>query len=192
MHVFTRTRLARRVGALAAALALVVSVSACGNTDSTGDGDKATDTPSGSTTGSGVVVKDAWVKAVKSGMTGAFGEITNNSDADVTVVSATSDAAKMVELHEVVDDGSGTMVMQPKKGGFPIPAGETYTLEPGADHIMFMDVTKALKPGDTVSLTLKLDNGDTVKFDAPVKPFTGAQENYQPSGSMSPGDMSSE
>ena len=84
----------------------------------------------------------------------------------------------MVELHETVANDSGEMVMQPKEGGFVIPAGGTLTLEPGANHIMLMGLAKPIVAGDEVSFTLTFADGSTYTFTAPAKDFTGANENY--------------
>lgn len=161
-----------RLPAVAACLLLLLA--ACG-------GEKDTEKGDSGETGSAVTVSDAWVKATDTEMTGVFGQIHNDTDAEITVSKASSTVAKMVEIHEVVDDGSGTMVMQPKPGGLVIPAGETATLEPGADHIMLMGLTEPLQPGDTVSVELELSDGTTTTFEATVKAFTGADESYQPS-----------
>ena len=86
----------------------------------------------------------------------------------------------MVELHEVVMK-DGEMVMQPKEGGIPIPAGGSATLEPGGDHIMLMDVTEPIEPGDVVELDLELSDGSTLTMTAIAKEFSGADEDYSPS-----------
>nr|HPM53032.1 copper chaperone PCu(A)C [Rhodoglobus sp.] len=89
-----------------------------------------------------VSIADAWVKSADEGMSAAFGVLSNAGDADVTIVSASTEASPMVELHETVANDAGEMVMQPKEGGFVIPAGGTLTLEPGANHIMLMGLAK--------------------------------------------------
>ncbi|ALE91300.1 hypothetical protein AOC05_01290 [Arthrobacter alpinus] len=125
-----------------------------------------------------VTVSDAWIKASESGMTGAFGVISNSSDADVTVVSAATDISPMVELHETVPGASGSMQMRAKEGGFTVPSKGTFKLEPGANHIMLMGLQKPIKAGDDVTFTLKLSDGGTLTFTAPGKDFSGANENY--------------
>jgi len=132
-----------------------------------------------------VTVSDAWIKASESGMTGAFGLISNTGEADVTVVGAATDISPMVELHETVMGASGSMQMQAKKGGFTVPAKGDFKLEPGANHIMLMGLQKPIKAGDEVTFTLKLSDGGTLTFTAPGKDFSGANENY---GSGSGGD----
>ncbi|WNM27476.1 copper chaperone PCu(A)C [Demequina capsici] len=164
-----------------------LALTACSTSTST-----STDAGGDTGTSPAVTVTDAWVKAVDDGMTGAFGIVTNETDADVTIVSAATDAAAMVQLHETVVDASGATAMQEVDGGFTIPAGGTLTLEPGGNHLMLMDVADPLQPGDQVTVTLTLSDGSTVPFDAVVKEFTGAQESYAPSmdgmdhGSASP------
>ncbi len=128
----------------------------------------------------GLVIADAWVKAVDDGMTGAFALITNDTGDDVTITGATTDAASMVELHETVMDDSGSTMMQEVDGGFTIAAGDTLTLEPGANHLMLMEVTDPLEPGAEITVTLELADGESVPFTAVVKEFTGAQESYSP------------
>jgi copper(I)-binding protein len=128
---------------------------------------------------SGLTITDPWVKTVKKGMTTAFGILVNSTGAAVTVVSATSPLAPMIELHEIADSG-GKMVMRPKEGGFVIPARGTYRLQPGGDHIMLMGVTEEVKPGARIPFTLTLAGGGTVTFTAVGKDFAGAKEDYQP------------
>jgi copper(I)-binding protein len=133
-------------------------------------------------------VADPWVKTAASGMTAAFGTLVNNTDAEVTVVSATTAAAPVTELHEVVDDG-GSGKMQPKEGGIVIPPRGRHVLEPGGDHIMLMQVERPIEPGAQVHFTLTLKDGSTVEFTAVGKDFAGANETYDPSGHGSGGQL---
>ena len=121
----------------------------------------------------------AWAKAAEAGgMTGAFGTLENSGSEDVTVVSASSPAASTVELHEVAMDDDGAMVMREIEGGFVVPAGSDYLLEPGASHLMLMGLTDGLLAGDTVTITLELADGSTLDVDAVAKDFAGANESY--------------
>lgn len=126
-----------------------------------------------------VTITDAWVKSADEGMSAAFGILSNHGDADVTVVSASTEASPMVELHETVMNDSGEMIMQPKEGGFVIPAGGTLALEPGGNHIMLMGLAAPIKAGDEVGFTLTFSDGSTYTFTAPAKDFSGANENYE-------------
>lgn len=133
-----------------------------------------------------VTMADSWVKSTSGtadpSMTAAFGVLTNSSDKDITVVSAVTDASDHTELHEMAMVG-GAMVMRPITGGIKIPANGTAVLAPGGLHVMIMDVTKDITPGDDVHVTLTLSDGSTLTFDALAKAFAGANESYDPSAS---------
>jgi len=124
-------------------------------------------------------VENAWAKAAESGMTAVFADISNPGGEDITMVGGTTDVAQMVELHEVADG-----VMQQKEGGIVVPANSTISLMPGADHIMIMGLTGPLLPGDTITVTIELDNGDTLEVTADVRDYQGANEEYHESGEM--------
>ncbi|KPN21802.1 MULTISPECIES: copper chaperone PCu(A)C [Arthrobacter] len=144
----------------------------------------ATDTPAAETAqtaeqAAALSVTGAWAKAADAGgMTGAFGTLENSGTEDLTVVSASTPAATAVELHEVAMDDDGAMVMREIEGGFVVPAGGEYLLEPGASHLMLMGLQDGLLAGDTVTITLELEDGSTVEMDATTKDFAGANESY--------------
>lgn len=160
-----------RLGVLLAAAALTLT------------GCASTTTPAADTTavaaGDAVAIRDAWVKSAESGMSAGFGELTNDSDTDVTVVSATTEASSRLELHETVENENGEMVMREIEGGFVIPANGSMTLEPGGNHIMLMDLTAPLVAGDEVTFTLTFSDDTTYEFTAPVKDYSGANETYE-------------
>ncbi|MGK8557109.1 copper chaperone PCu(A)C [Nocardia gipuzkoensis] len=167
-HFASRT--ARLLRGVAAAAAVPVLLVACSSNDKT-DAASSTDT---------VTISDQWVKAADSGMSAAFGDLTNTGDTPRTVVSATSPASGRIELHEVVTNANGTKTMRPKQGGFVIPAHGQKRLRPGGDHIMFMDLHGPLRTGSATSVTLTFDDGSTTTFTAQVRDFSGNQENYVP------------
>ncbi|TDO45350.1 hypothetical protein EV643_113123 [Kribbella sp. VKM Ac-2527] len=131
-----------------------------------------------------VLVEDAWVRATigakDTTMTAAFMSLTNPGNADIKLTSATSPAAGMVQLHEMAMK-DGKMVMQEKAGGINVPAGSHAHLAPSGDHVMLMQLTKALKPGDEVPVTLKFSDGTSHDLTVPVKAFTEEEEHYHPS-----------
>ncbi|MFB7844348.1 copper chaperone PCu(A)C [Microbacterium sp. NPDC056052] len=134
----------------------------------------ATSAPAGDV----VTIENAWVKSAADGMSATFGTLANSSGDDVTVVSVASDASNMLQLHETVANDSGEMVMREIEGGFVIPARGELALEPGANHIMLMDLTAPLKAGAEASFTLTFSDRSTYTFTAPVKDYSGANENY--------------
>lgn len=170
----TVNRKYRPAAALMAAAAPLLILTACSSNDTTPAAES-----SASAQQSALVVTDQWVKAAPEGMTALFGTLTNNSDAEIRVVSGSSDVAGKVELHEVVSEG-GQNVMQEKKDGYAIPAHGSLTLKPGAEHVMLMDLKKPITAGETVTVELRLSDGTTQTVSAVARDFAGNQENYQP------------
>lgn len=125
-----------------------------------------------------LTVLDSWTKATESGMTGSFATLENTTDQDVHVTGVHSELSPVVELHTMVDDGTGQSVMQEAPDGFTVAAGETHELAPGGDHVMFMDLQSPLAPGDTVDYVLELEDGTEVTVTSEVRDFAGANESY--------------
>ncbi len=117
-------------------------------------------------------VKDAWVRGTVAQQmaTGAFMQITSASGG--RLVSVSSSAAGVVEIHEMKMAGS-TMQMRALPNGLDLPAGKTVELKPGGYHVMLMDLKAPIKAGDTVDLTLVVEGKDgkkeTINVKAPVK-----------------------
>ncbi|UER55079.1 copper chaperone PCu(A)C [Kineosporiaceae bacterium SCSIO 59966] len=175
------TGTARAPGRALAAGALLL-LTACGSAD----GAPPYPAPAASTastaaagTASALTLTDGWVKAADEGMTGVFGTLVNASDADVHVVAADSDVAGRAELHEMVSADGGQMVMAEKEDGVVVPAGGQYVLAPGGDHLMLMDLTAPLLPGDDVVVTLEAADGSSVDVTVTARTFSGAEESYQ-------------
>lgn len=172
-----------RVAAPTAALALLLG--ACGDSEAqSGPADDETpaageESPAAEAGTSGLGVEDAWIGTAEEGeMTAAYGVLSNDTEDDITIVAASSETSPMMELHETVMDDSGAMLMQEIDGGMVIPAGETRTLEPGGDHLMFMGLDVPVLAGEEVEVTLELADGSTVPMLASARDHAGGEENY--------------
>lgn len=128
-------------------------------------------------------ISDAVVRATVEGnpMTSVFGSILNNSEDDITITGFTASVeAESYEIHEVVDG-----VMQEKEGGFAIGAGDSHELAPGGDHFMLMGLSAPIEAGDTVEITLELDNGTEVDLEPiPVLTIAAGDESYGEEGEL--------
>ena len=122
-----------------------------------------------------VRAKTAQDTADGSDMTSIFGTLHNNSDKDLSVVGFTTSLGEAdYQIHEVVDG-----MMRQKDGGFDIPAGGTHELAPGGDHFMVMGYAPAIEAGDTIDLTLLLEDGATVTVpDVAVRTMLPGDESY--------------
>ncbi len=117
----------------------------------------------------GIQVVDPYVRAIPPGAraTAAFMMLKNAGAADAKLVKAESTAAKSVELHAHIDN-NGVMEMRQVPSVDIKAKGET-ALKPGGYHIMMIDPTVSLKPGDKVALTLRFADGSSKQVEAPVK-----------------------
>lgn len=102
-------------------------------------------------------VQDAWVRATVPGQqaTGAFMKITAKDGG--TLISVSSPAAGVVQVHEMKMDG-GVMQMRALAGGLNLPAGKAVELKPGGYHVMLMDLKAPLQIGAIVPMTLVVKN----------------------------------
>lgn len=119
---------------------------------------------------SSISVENSYVRATPPSLpnSAAFMDLKNNSDKDISLVSATSTTSKVVELHtHDMKDGVMTMYQVPK---IDIKANSSTVLKPGGFHIMLIGLNKKpLKEGQSVDLVLNFSNNESVKITAPVK-----------------------
>ena len=117
----------------------------------------------------GLHFNGAWVRATPptANVAAAYGQLHNGLDKPVRIVGLTSPLAKTVEIHEMKTvDGQMQMraLDQPE-----IAAGESLSLESGGYHVMFIGLSQPPKAGDSVELTVELDDGSSAVFTLPVR-----------------------
>ncbi len=116
-----------------------------------------------------ITIKDQWIKSVPpmAKMSAAYMTITNNSKKDISLLEASSNIAKAVELHThfKVD---GIMKMR-KVESIKIPAQSSTQLKPKSYHIMFIGLKEKLPEGKEVKLKLKFSNGEKLELNAIAK-----------------------
>ncbi len=116
--------------------------------------------------------------------TGGYARIVNSGHADVTLVRVDADFAAKVEIHTMFAE-DGLMKMRPLEGGLVIPAHGKALLKPGGNHLMFMGLSGAMKPGAMQHITLHFDDGHTVLVKAKAKKpadIAGAAYNHSAAG----------
>ena len=122
-----------------------------------------------------VAVKDPWVRTTvaQQKATGAFMQLTATQD--VKLISATSPAAKMVEIHTMEMDKD---VMKRRQiMSLDLPAGKAVELKPGSYHVMLMGLNAQVKEGDIVPLTLTVEGKDKKTQTIEVKAVGKAMNN---------------
>ena len=104
-----------------------------------------------------LVVRDAWTYAPPpGGRNGAiFATIVNTGSSDDTLLSATTPAARVAELHTMIMNDDGVMRMRhaPK---LPVPAQSVVQLASGGNHIMLMGIVPQVYHQPQKGFPLKL------------------------------------
>jgi copper(I)-binding protein len=116
-----------------------------------------------------VVVRDAWVRvpAPSKMETALYMVIENHGSQKRALVSASSDLAGKIELHQMRMDGR-VMIMTPV-ARIDLPAGGKATLSPSGFHMMMFRLTTRPTVGDNVKVIIKLDDGTSIPVTATVK-----------------------
>ena len=92
---------------------------------------------------------------------GGYITIANAGTSDDTLIGASSEAAKTVQLHEMKMEGD-VMKMNQVAGGVVVPAGGSVSFAPGGLHIMFMGVGTPFAEGECVAVTLTFAKAGTL------------------------------
>ena len=138
-----------RIGLLAVAAALLVS--AC------------------SSSSDGPAIDDPWGRTSPAAASnGAFYMTLNGGGSNDVLVSASSDACGVVELHATTM-ADGVMSMQHLPEGIPVPADSQVNLEPGGMHVMCMNKQVEFEVGDTVELDLVFESADPMTVTAEIR-----------------------
>jgi copper(I)-binding protein len=120
-----------------------------------------------------VTAKDVWVREAPAGRptTAVFLVLTNSGATARHVVSGATAAADTLELHEMKRDGN--MMQMSPVARITIPAGGDVTLRPGGLHLMLFGLRRPLVAGDTIRVSLTLDDGTKLDVPAAVRAMTG-------------------
>lgn len=127
-----------------------------------------------------VLVTDATVRVLPPGVpnTAAYFVISNQSDADIHLVGASSDAAKTLELHNHVMQGE--VMRMERQDEVHVAAGQTLTFQPGGLHVMMFGITSPLSEGQNVQFTLHTKQG--MDIDVSAKAVLPGQESHSHHG----------
>ena len=97
-----------------------------------------------------ITIETPWSRATPGGAKVAAGYLTIKNDAALPdrLVSVSADLAERSGIHEMSSAG-GMMMMRGLTDGLPITAHGSVSLEPASYHLMFQNLRKPLKEGET-------------------------------------------
>jgi copper(I)-binding protein len=121
-----------------------------------------------------VQIEQPWARATAPGakVAGGYMVMRNAGAAGDRLLSASSPAAARVELHVHVND-KGVMKMR-EVPAYEVPARGAFELKPGGAHLMFMELRKPFKEGDTVPVTLRFEKAGEVAAEFRVGALGGS------------------
>ena len=124
-------------------------------------------------TGLHVIDARARPSPMAAGNGAVFLTVVNPTAAPDRLVSVASPVAAAAETHETVDD-NGVMRMVPQSDGFEIPANGALELAPGGKHIMLLNLTQQLQPGQEIEVTLTFEHAPSITLTVPVVEMNAA------------------
>ncbi len=136
-----------------------------------------------------VEIRDAWIRWLPSGLPAAgYLTLVNRGDQPTSLVSASGDAYRQISLHHSMNH-DGMSHMEPV-GEISVPAHSTLSFAAAGYHLMLMQPTRALAPGDHVALTLHFAGGPerSVSFEVRA-PNGSAPAHSDMQGMPGMGDM---
>ncbi len=116
-----------------------------------------------------LTIDTPWARpALSGGNSAVYFTIENPGQEADRLLGAQCDAAQMVQVHMTVMEADGTSKMMHQEA-VDIPAGESISFEPGGLHIMLMNLTEDLQPGQVLPVTLEFENAGAVEVMASVR-----------------------
>lgn len=117
-----------------------------------------------------IEIKGDWVRETPplSTVTAGYMTIVNKGKEGDKLTGVSSDIAKSIEFHTTEYDENGMATMK-KLDSISVDADAETKLAPGTTHLMFIGLTKPLKEGQKVHLTLEFEKAGSVMIMAPVK-----------------------
>jgi copper(I)-binding protein len=117
---------------------------------------------------------DGWMRAMPPGQPTAAAYLTlrNAGEEPARLVAARAPFAERVELHESSQiDGAWRMR---QLDSLTIPPGGSVVLAPGGTHLMLFGLSRQISEGDSLTVTLELDSGESLPVSIEVGPPGGS------------------
>lgn len=112
-----------------------------------------------------------WSREVPEGARVAAGYVVikNHGATADRLLSVSSEISGKSEIHEMAVNAEGVMTMRPVPAGVEIPAGGEFALKPGGFHLMFMELKKRPKAGETFPGALTFEKAGKVNVEFEVE-----------------------
>lgn len=118
-----------------------------------------------------ISILDAWGRSSPAAATASafYMVIRNGGPESDRLLSVTSEACGMTEIHESYLMDNGSMGMRPVEGGLEIPAGGAVELKAGGLHMMCMGKKADFVAGDTYTVVLVFEKSGTIEVEVEIR-----------------------
>jgi copper(I)-binding protein len=124
-----------------------------------------------------LIIEDAWVRVGAKGRnTAMFMNIMNGTELTDTLISAESDAAVLVEVHETYKRENDMMGMREVEN-IIIPPLTQVSLKPRGLHVMLINLNEDIQIGDTVEATLQFTKAGSISVKGVAKEMKRRRKN---------------
>ena len=115
-----------------------------------------------------LIIKDIWGRpGIEGENSAAYMMLMNNAADGDRLISAQSEVANVIELHEVLMEND-IMRMQQVEGGIEVAAGGQTQLKPGGYHVMLIGLNEDIKEGETYPVMLQFEKSGEVEVEVQV------------------------
>jgi periplasmic copper chaperone A len=122
-----------------------------------------------------------WTRETPKGATigGGYVEIKNNGMAPDKLLHGSVSVAKRFQIHSTTIE-DGVAKMREVTAGIEIKPGETIKFEPGASHLMFVNLVQPLHQGEKVRGTLTFEHAGTIDIEYAVLGMGAKEPGREP------------
>jgi copper(I)-binding protein len=115
-----------------------------------------------------IKVMEPWARSspMVAGNGAVYMQLMNEGGSDDALLSAETDVAEVVELHETKMDGDVMKMSQ--VSNIKVPAGDSVMLKPGGLHVMLINLKQELVLGEKIKLTLNFEKSGPLTIEAEI------------------------
>lgn len=116
-----------------------------------------------------IEIQNKWIRSVNTGAnSAAYLSIINGTTSADTLLSVSSDAFKMAEVHESYQTEDGLSSMRPAKN-LSIASGDSLVFQPGGLHIMLMNAKQNIAEYDSITVNFSFEQTGKITVRIPAK-----------------------
>lgn len=120
----------------------------------------------------GLALEHPWFRLVMPSLPAAgYFTLSNSGAAPQSLVGASSPGCGMLMLHRSLDQGGEERMAMVQS--VAVPAHGKFSFAPGGYHLMCTSPTAAMRPGQSVPVTLRFADGGSLTASFPVRSATG-------------------